>query len=285
MARFRSLDSTSCFMDGALFLRRPLPGGGMAYLRKDSECRSLEIALLRPEALFDRASRILKDSRSSKAAIADVPGLGSVFVKRHNSKGLRYTLRHLFRQARAFRCWQSAWMLEQLGVPTPLPLAAVAFRKTLILKSSYIITKRIEGLLQAPETVSMLMASEETRNAFLKEAFKHLALMHDCGITHGDLKFSNIGAALAHDAKKPVFAGFIDLDSMKHCGHELDIPARTLELARLTASFIAISSASGAPKDKLFHCRNMVSLYEDAGGLEIQPERLLEAANTWLDKT
>ena len=283
MVRFKSLDANLCFKDGTDFVKKSLPGGGLAYLRAGCDCPGLRDVLSKPDTLFDNASAMLKDSRSSKVALSTIPGLGTVFVKKHNNKGLRYTLRHLFRKARSFRTWQSAWMLEQLSIPTPRPIAAIAFRKNFILTGSYLITEEIEGLIPACDFVLAIFANERNFEKFLSEVFNHLSLMHDCGISHGDLKFSNI-AARKSSSGEIEFAGFIDLDSMKHQSAQITIDGRILELARLAASFIAIVSSSGEKPDQAGYCEKLAKLYEEAGGAKLEPSRVLDTAMLWLDK-
>lgn len=282
MAGYASLDTGLCFKDGPSFKTATLPGGGLAYLRAGCDCPGLRAILARPDSLFDCASAILKDSRSSKAAISTIPGIGQVFVKRHNNKSLRYTLRHLLRQARSFRTWQAAWMLEQLGVPTPRPLAAIAFRKAFILTGSYLITEKLDGLLSAGVFVPELHASGAALDSFLSNVLKHLVSMHDNGISHGDLKFSNLGAVKTPGGET-AFAGFMDLDSLKRSASPLGAKARAMDLARMAASLVAIVSEAGGTPDHADCCARIAALYEAAGGMAVPSAKIRKLSRIWLD--
>ncbi len=282
MPRFRRLDFDACFVDGGPFIKKALPGGGLSFLRADVDCPALREAIASPDRLFDSA-RVLKDSRSSKAALAKIEGLGEVFVKRHNNKSLRYTLRHLFRKARSFRAWQAAWLFEQLGMPTPRILAAVAFRRALILQGSYLIQEAIPDLQRPEETVKALADSREAFDSFIAKALGHLALMHDCGLSHGDLKFSNLYAS-AGGGSSPAFSGFIDLDAVRFRKRALPEPQRLAELARLASSFIVIARQQGRSPDLEQTMKRFVDAYEKAGGPRLDAGSLSESVRQWIDK-
>jgi len=283
MPRFRRLDFASCFAEGGPFSRKALPGGGRAYLRAEADSQALREAVAGVERLLETPLKTLKDSRSAKAVIAEAPGIGRVFVKRHNNRGLRYALRYLFRRARAFRAWQAAWLLEQLGVPTPRTLAAIAFRQTFILQGSYLIQEEIPDMVHPAEAVAALAKRPDAFAAFLADALKHLSLMHDCGITHGDLKFSNIYCKAASDGQ-PAFAGFIDLDAIRARKRSLPDSLRIAELSRLASSFLIISAQQGCAVEREKTAGLIADAYESSGGPPQSKERLLESVMQWMDK-
>jgi len=280
MAHSRSLDASICFSDEAGFLRKSLPGGGLAFLRREFDCEGLRKALAEPDSLFNDSSKMLKDSRSSKVALSSIDGVGTVFVKKHNSKSLRYAIRYLFRKSRAFRTWQGAWLLEQLGVPTPKPIAAVAFRKAFFLKSSHLITEPIDGLLSAQAYLKELLGSSKLET-FLLEVMKGLAAMHGNGISHGDLKLSNLAAV--RSGAGVVFAGFMDLDSLKRRSGSLPERLCALELGRTAASISALSAELHMPVKASDVAQTLARCYSAAGGAEIDPESILEAAKNWME--
>jgi tRNA A-37 threonylcarbamoyl transferase component Bud32 len=105
--------------------------------------------------------------------------------------------------------------------------------------------------------------------------------MHEAGIRHGDLKFSNLAAT--RDASGGIaFAAFMDLDSMKRVKRPLDKTERGVELARLAASTVAIVADSGETLDRAALCARFAKLYADAGGGTLDPETLSAEIGIWL---
>ena len=150
--------------------------------------------------------RILKDGKTSFVSRVTLGGV-EVVIKRYNRKGLLHAIRHTIKGSRAMRSWLNANRLALLGIPTPRPLAYVDQYRGLLLHHSYFITEFVHGKgLYA--VLRDRDASQSQKQRLVDEAIQTMDRMASHGISHGDLKHTNIlcqGDAVV----------LIDLDGMR----------------------------------------------------------------------
>ncbi len=114
-----------------------------------------------------------------------------VVVKRYNHKGLIHSFRHTLKKSRARKAWLHARRLEALGIATPKPLAYVEQRRGRLVWQSYLVTEYVDGRLLYDFVRDQTIPEQQRFNAvrqvveMLDELWKH-------GITHGDLKHTNV---------------------------------------------------------------------------------------------
>jgi tRNA A-37 threonylcarbamoyl transferase component Bud32 len=161
------------------------------------------------------AGDIIKDGLS--ATISRVSWLGhNIVIKRYNNQGFVHSLRHMLKGSRARRVWLYGHLLDDIAVATPPPLACIEVYWHHLLASSYIVTAYINAA-----NLHHFVRDKNTSAAVLREVLIKVAGFLDTmarhGITHGDLKHSNI---LVADSG-PVFT---DLDSLMI--HRFDITRR-----------------------------------------------------------
>ncbi|MHC4168023.1 MAG: lipopolysaccharide kinase InaA family protein [Planctomycetota bacterium] len=114
-----------------------------------------------------------------------------VVVKRYNHKGLIHSLRHTIKKSRARKAWLHARRLGALNLATPKPVAYVEHRRGLLVWQSYLVTEYVDGQMLydfvRDDTVAERQQLDAIRQAveLLDEFWKH-------GITHGDLKHTNV---------------------------------------------------------------------------------------------
>lgn len=130
-----------------------------------------------------------------------------VVVKRYNHKGFIHSLRHTIKKSRARRAWLHGHRLETLKIATPKPLAYIEQYKGKLIWKSYLVTEYVKGqklydFLQADRT------KQEQRSIVTRQVKELLREMGKDGITHGDLKHTNILIT----GNGPVLT---DLDGMK----------------------------------------------------------------------
>ncbi len=186
-------------------------------------------------------SIILKDSRTTKACIFKT-GSNDIFLKRYNNKGFAFTLRYLFRRARAFRAWESAFLLKELDIPTPEPLIAIEYKNGLILKKGFLYTECIENIISQDQFYKECIKNKDLLAEFAKTAAGYLFKMHSNGIFHGDFKLHNI--YIQKNENNNYKFGLWDLDSVKK--KSLFASREKLEikdLERLVRSFKEIKEA------------------------------------------
>ncbi|MBN2270398.1 MAG: hypothetical protein JXN61_07285 [Sedimentisphaerales bacterium] len=188
--------------------------------------RTLRIKAGRHRAVFDRAfcrgaqpqdfleqiddlmdkGRILKAGNTCHVSRLTWNGR-DVVVKRYNHKGFFHSLRHTIKGSRARHGWRSAHRLGVLQIATAKPVAYIEEIKGLLLWKSYLVTEYVEGR-QLNSFLRNPGVSDERRSAAIRRVLDMLGSLQDNGITHSDLKHSNIlitdhGPAL------------IDLDAMQ----------------------------------------------------------------------
>ncbi len=135
---------------------------------------------------------ILKDSKTTTAAICTLPEFGKVFLKRTNNKGFKFTLRYLFRRARSFRAAEAANALIAIGIETPAVPAVGEHRTGLYLHAGYIINEIKEGVRNAHHMLAKTESPQETLNLLIEKNIPLLSIIHNNSIVHGDYKLSNI---------------------------------------------------------------------------------------------
>ena len=149
--------------------------------------------------------KILKRGNSSLVSRIELNGHDTV-VKRYNHKGHLHSLRHTIKGSRAKKCWLLGHRLCRLDIPTAKPLAFIEQRKNGFLYQSCLITEYVEG-----QTLYQLLkdaeASDPSAKTALEQSNQLIQKLVDNGLTHADLKLSNI----LFTKTGPVL---IDLDSM-----------------------------------------------------------------------
>ena len=184
------------------------------------------------------AGHKIKDSRTTTAAVLELPGMKPVFVKRENNKGLKFTLKYLFRCSRVFRAAAAAAKLEELGIPTPKVLAVGSRRSRGVLKSGYLITETLSKVLKNEVVCNRLNHNEQFNDHFMAEVSRMVGIMHENGISHGDLKLSNI---YCKDTATGYKFGLLDLDGAHIHQGKVDSRTRVQELARIVSSYARMS--------------------------------------------
>jgi tRNA A-37 threonylcarbamoyl transferase component Bud32 len=177
------------------------------------------------------AERVLvwwKRGRSTQVAEARIdnesrpllPIASIVIVKRYLYHPFRELIASLLRDNPATRAWRNGWALRIRELPTPQPLLLVHRRRWGLVTESYLMTERVgDGkpidryLSDACERMSK---SERPRfiRSYVEQAGRLLRRMHERGITHPDLKATNVLAVTSQRGDRPEF-WLIDLDGVK----------------------------------------------------------------------
>ncbi len=235
---------------------------------------------------FDYAlanGKILKDSPTTTAALVECAGQ-KFFLKRTNNKNWKFTLRYLFRSARAFRSAAAAVKFAQIGIPTPPVIAAGERRRGPILKCGCLITGSEPGICGMDHAITESADPAGTMTVFLEKAAEMMALLHRNKVLHGDLKLCNFYCAGNGEP------GIWDLDSVKVYRKNVPIRKTEVEISRLLASCVAlqqqIPGLSVPEIDRMseqfcqFYCRNTVAVPSAKNVAELVRIRL----NRWRNK-
>ncbi len=181
---------------------------------------------------------VFKDSRTTTAGILEMKNGARYFAKRENNKGVKFTLKYLFRRSRVYRAAYAASRLEELNIPTPKVLVIGSRRKSCKLMSGYLITETVDNALTSKIMCEMLNNDEAFFNDFLRTICKYMTVLHNHGIIHGDMKISNIFCV---DSPSGYYFGLWDLDGVIVNNGEATLLHRKAELARVISSYMRTS--------------------------------------------
>ncbi|MFT6092613.1 MAG: tRNA A-37 threonylcarbamoyl transferase component Bud32 [Pseudohongiellaceae bacterium] len=138
---------------------------------------------------YVKQDQMLKDGHTTTVVQASIGGIAMV-LKRYNIVGVLQSIKHLFVESRAHRCWRNASMLGLLGIHTPRAYLFLEERfYWAFQRRSYFLTEKIQAnnvLLQLED------ANEKVDEAKLIAAFANLfEIMYSYQISHGDMKATN----------------------------------------------------------------------------------------------
>ncbi len=150
-----------------------------------------------------------------------------IYLKRYNFKGIKDTIKNVFRKSRALNAFEGALVVDSLGVRTPMPVFACERRIFGVLINSFIATYGLNALNLVRYVEEKGISDEEI--LALSHYVRHI---HEMGLLPVDLKGDNILVSLD---KKEFF--LIDLDRLKR-RHFLGIRQIAKNLSYLNASLM-----------------------------------------------
>jgi GT2 family glycosyltransferase/tRNA A-37 threonylcarbamoyl transferase component Bud32 len=190
------------------------------------EGADIPLQALNPRGFMENFSdTVVNRSRTSLVKSGLLDGK-PIFLKRYNFKGVKDTLKNLFRKGRAQHSFEAALMLEKSGIDTPHVLFACEKRFCGLLMESYIATAEVN----AEDLVSYVHKNGSDQE-LIKRLGRFVRRLHEMGILHVDFKGENV--MIGHD-------GFLLID--------LDRLIRTVYLSlNMAAKNISYLNASFAP--------------------------------------
>lgn len=211
-------------------------GGRIGYaapeLPRDCLIRLLEF----PELPFRTSTReTIKVEQTTLLVCAQLPIDGRmvpVAYKRVRRRNWLKRLTAVLRGNRARRAWRLAQRMEQLGIATATPLAAIIPRWELRNPDSFLMTAWVEhscNLDLRLQAFGESPLSPGHTKAAARSLGRLLGRMHACRISHRDLKASNV---LLQETSTDASARIIDLDGAAVRWH-VSRRRRARDLARL----------------------------------------------------
>lgn len=174
-----------------------------------------------PESYLGDPSRFIKNSRV--VTIARVPP--NFILRRLNYGKLVHRLRDVLRSSRVIRALIASTWLAEAGVRTPRALAAAEARYCRWPKAAYLVTEEVPNA----RTLAAVFSAERK---IPRGIAGMIARLHDRGLSHRDLKWTNI----LFDEKRTPW--LIDLDGVRRMPRvpESRAQADLLTLARCFAA-------------------------------------------------
>ena len=165
----------------------------------------------------------------------------TLIYKQYYFKGWHESLAALFRPNQATRAWTCGAALLLRELPTPRPLALIQRLRFGMPIASYLITERVPNadtiLRYLDSRLPELPVAERRRviRGVIAQAALLLRKLHDRGVTHRDLKASNVLVSPTDDLAHPRL-WLIDLDSVQ-TWQTIPHGRRVQNLARFYVSF------------------------------------------------
>lgn len=138
-----------------------------------------------PDAML-ASGKMLKDGNSATVVRLTFEGKDYV-IKRYNLKDWRHAVIRALRPSRAANAWRAAHLLEYCGINTPKPILFLERRFGLIRRQAYLVTEAIDG-----NELLKVFREREPSEKELKELKQTFSVLREVGISHGDLKASNL---------------------------------------------------------------------------------------------
>ena len=192
-----------------------------------------------PDNLLVENSGLLKSSESTCSALVQIPAastagdLEPLFVKEFRFKGIVHSMKPLFRQNRAQVMWRVSWHLLNHSIPVAEPEGYLIKQRGPFCLKGYFFAKvlpqcsTLDGFAADLNQLTTRLDSGGLREVLAQS----IANMHNSGVSHGDLKWSNI---LVHDEKNELW--FVDLDSAELHRQSPSTKAIARDLARFLLS-------------------------------------------------
>jgi serine/threonine protein kinase len=187
------------------------------------------------EDLFSHNVQLIKSGESIRNALVRLNNahleisLKEIFVKEFRSKNALHALKPCFSRHRAQIAWQISWYLLNAGIPVPEPEGYLLEKSGPYYRKVYFFSKVLSGChsLATLARTSTEFSKRLDNGGLLEALARGIAELHDCGVTHGDLKWSNI---LVDENDNSFW--FVDLDSAKVHNHFLGPSRVARDLAR-----------------------------------------------------
>jgi len=170
-------------------LRLKVPAYRGVFDRQFATDQSMPEFVRRADVLLQEG-QVLKNDRISFVSRVLWNGHDAV-IKRYNHRGLWHSLRHTIKGSRAQRNWWNAQRLVALKIATPEPLAYVDEYRGPLLWRSYFVTR----FVPAPQVHKILRDEtipESQKQRIHDQVLTLLRVMAEHGISHGDMKHTNI---------------------------------------------------------------------------------------------
>ena len=191
---FESINSTTIEPPYRIkgMMRRDFSGDDSTNIIKDIEQKIATGHLIKT----DRATSVAKTTIAGRAVI----------IKRYNNQGFLNSLKYTLAGSRAKRVWRETYLLQALDIVTPSALGYFDVLRGGRVIRSYLINDFCPGPSLHDLLLETIIRPDEWP-AFNQQVGELLNSLHTKGVTHGDIKHTNI----LYDKEQLVL---IDLDSL-----------------------------------------------------------------------
>ena len=192
-----------------------------------------------PDNLFKNNGYLLKSSGSTRSTIAELHDAESevkaerLFVKIFLFKNPFHSLKPHFTKHRAQIGWDVSWYLLDRSIPVPEPRGYLTRWRGPFCLRGYFFCQALLNCSSLDELAQdrVQLCNRLDAGGLINVLARNIASLHDNGVIHGDLKWSNI--LIKEDENQP---WFVDFDSAKLHRHSPPPKAYARDLARFLLS-------------------------------------------------
>ena len=192
-----------------------------------------------PDGLLEHSGSVLKSSSSSRSALVnpDPPsgnvGSSGLYVKEFYYKGAVHSLKHLFGKHRAQVMWKVSLHLLVNGIPVAKPEGYLLELRGPFCVKGWFVSRALQRCFTLDSRKSDLEKLTErlAHGGLIEVLAANVAAMHNSGVTHGDLKWTNI---LINEKENQLW--LTDLDASKIYRGRLGPKRIARDLARFVLS-------------------------------------------------
>lgn len=238
------------------------PFQGFLLKRRFQEFSDLASVLA---SLDEAETRLCKNSRKIRAGLNRFG-----FIKRYNSRGFFYSLRHSLTLPRPYRVLATAIRLQEYEIPTPEVFGAITLRNNFLPNTAWLLTAPLSVAEQECHKLAAEFADGSPYLQFVSGATAMLVKMHSACVEHGDLNLRNL---FCRKSAVGVYSGWgvLDLDGSEVFADELPISHRQRELARLISSFLRYVKTAAPERlpERKKVTGDFVRKYRELSGLDL----------------
>lgn len=175
------------------YARRLRQGGYAGCISPRHDTPAMRSLLIDPPGAYGRGS-VIKSSRTNRVSSLSMEGSARVVVKWHRPPTFKKRAGSFMRASRGRRAWCSALGLAERMIGAPDAIAYVDRRRFGFITDSFFLAFFLEGGAVLPHYARDMRPgmSVRERREFCRELGKFLAGVHRRGVSHTDLKGSNI---------------------------------------------------------------------------------------------
>ncbi len=207
-------------------------GGRSGRLADRYDLHRFRVYLPRLEALLDDSgSEVIKDYGGTRTAVVSLDlGQGNerFVLKAFRRRSGFARLRSFLGRSRAERIWNMSNRLLAFGIRTPRPVAVIVEKVRGLLMREYYLSAFLEEACNLKLCVRRSGGKILEDGRLFQSLGRAIGCMHDRGLIHGDLKWSNILLTETEEGRTP---WFVDLDHAR-ARKKASLSKRARDLAR-----------------------------------------------------
>ena len=147
-----------------------------------------------PISLLTGKAKIIKTDRKTKTGLVQITEESDIFVKEYKLLPQFRILKLIFGQSRALNVWNIAWHLYNNNVPVAKPIAYFIYHNGDYNGTGYYCCETLTHCTMLADIAcyNKKLYDNLLKSDFFERVLNNISVIHQLGISHGDLKWTNI---------------------------------------------------------------------------------------------